>query len=143
MAHQLRVAAVAVFLVTVTLVLGVLGIDLGIEAAVSGFTRTDAGGGVTVNVTYVHPQAADEIRFEVVLDTHTLNLDTYDLKTLSALRDGTGNNYRPIKVDNKGSGHHREITLVFAKASPSAKRLELVIKDIGRVKERFFFWDLQ
>jgi len=143
MAHQLRAATVVLFLATNVLLLGVLRIDRGLGAAATGFTRTDSGGGVTVNVTYVHPPAAGEIRFEVVLDTHTVNLDAYDLKTLSALRDGTGKHYQPIKVDNKGSGHHREITLVFAKASPSAKRLELVIKDIGRVKERFFFWDLQ
>lgn len=96
-----------------------------------------------MNVTYVHPRPENEVRFEVVLDTHTVNLDGYDLKALSTLRDDTGKNYQPIKVDNKGSGHHREITLVFPKVSPSAKRLELVIKDIGRVKERVFFWDLQ
>lgn len=124
------------------LAVGTVGIGESSGAA-AGFTHTDTGGGVTVNVTYLHPQNENEIRFEAVLDTHTINLDGYDLKALSTLRDDTGKNYQPTKVDNRGGGHHREITLVFPEVSPSAKRLELVINDIGRVKESFFFWDLQ
>jgi hypothetical protein len=143
MAHQLNAATLVLFLATNVLLLGVLGIDEGLGAAPAGFTHTDSGGGVTVNVTYLHPQGANEIRFEVVMDSHTVNLDAYDLKALSLLRDDTGKNYQPTRVDSKGSGHHREITIVFPKVSPPAKRLELVIKDLGRVKKRFFFWDLQ
>jgi FlaG/FlaF family flagellin (archaellin) len=114
-----------------------------VGSAAGGLTRTNSGGGVTVNVTYPHSQAANETRFEVVLDTHSVNLDAYDLKTTSVLRDDTGKNYQPIRVDNKGSGHHREITIVFPKVSSPAKRLELVIKDVAGINERSFFWDLQ
>jgi hypothetical protein len=111
-------------------------------AAVPGLTRSDSGGGVTVNVTYPHPQNTEETRFEVVLDTHAVNLDGYDLETLSLLRDDSGKTYQPVRVENKGSGHYREITVVFPSVSPPAKRLELVIKDIAGIKERSFLWDL-
>lgn len=142
MPHKWKAVRLLLCLTLNILLIGTLGIDESSGAA-AGFTHTDTGGGVTVNVTYLHPQNEKEIRFEVVLDTHTVDLDGYDLKELSTLRDDAGKNYQPIKVDNRGGGHHREITLVFPKVSPSAKRLELVIKDIGRVKARFFFWDLQ
>jgi hypothetical protein len=46
-------------------------------------------------------------------------------------------------VENKGSGHHREITVSFAKVATGTKRVELVIKDIAGVKERIFRWDLE
>jgi hypothetical protein len=105
-------------------------------------TRSHSGGGVTVKVTYVNPQATDDVRFQVVLDTHSVNLDGYDLKTLSSLRDDAGQNYQPTKVENKGSGHHRETALTFPRPSPGAKRLELVIEGIAGVKERTFRWDL-
>jgi len=119
------------------------GVYKSFAAADPGLTRTHSGGGVTVKVTYLNPKGAEDARFLVVLDTHSVDLDAYDLKALSLLRDDTGKNYQAIQVDNKGSGHHREITIVFPKASPPAKRLELVIKNIAGVKERSFLWDLQ
>ena len=141
MAHQLKAITLVLFLATSGLLPGVLGTDQGLGAAPSGFTHTDSGGGVTVNVTYVHPKDTNEIRFEVVMDSHTVNLDPYDLKALSLLRDDTGKNYQPTKLASKGSGHHREFTISFPKISPPAKRMELVIKEVAGIKERmFFFW---
>jgi hypothetical protein len=140
---RLSTAAVLLFVTTSVVLVGALEIRESLGAASIGFTHTDSGGGVTVNVTYVHPQGVGETRFEVVLDSYSLALDAYDLKALSLLRDDTGKSYQPIQVENKGSGRHREITIVFRKVSPSAKRLELVINDVGRVKKRFFFWDVQ
>lgn len=108
--------------------------------AASHATRTDSGGGVTVKVSYL-AQTEHESRFSVVLDTHSVNLDTYDLKALSVLRDDTGMTLQPTGVENKGSGHHREIILTFPRPSLERKWLELVIKDIAGVKERMFRWD--
>jgi hypothetical protein len=120
---------------------GLLGVGFG--AATSDLTRTHSGGGVTVKVTYLNAQGTDGPRFQVVLDTHSVNLDGYDLKSLSSLREETGKTYEVTKTENKGSGHHREITIVFSKPSPEAKRLELVIKDVAGVKERTFRWELK
>ena len=106
-------------------------------------TQTNSGGGVTVKVTLLDTKSSGDLRFEVALDTHSVNLDGYDLKTVSVLRDGSGNAYAPATVEYKGSGHHRQATLVFAKIANSTKRVELVIKNVAGVKERVFRWDLE
>ena len=113
-----------------------------LNAATPGATQTVSGGGVTVKVTYL-AQTDHESRFSVVLDTHSVNLDAYDLKTRSILRDDTGLTLQPTRAENKGSGHHREITLTFPRPSLERKWLELVIKDIAGDKERVFRWSQQ
>ena len=125
------------------ILVGLFAASDGYGAAAPGLTRTHSGAGVTVKVTYLNPQGTDGSRFEVVLDTHSVNLDGYDLKELSVLRDETGKEYQSTQVENKESGHHREIILIFPKSSSGAKRLDLVIKDIAKVKERSFSWDLR
>lgn len=109
-------------------------------AKASGLTQSVTGGGVTAKVTYLNPKSGEDARFAVVLDTHSVNLDAYDLKLLSVLRDETGKEYSPINVENKGGGHHRETILVFPQLPAEAKRIELVIKDVAGVKERVFRW---
>ena len=111
-------------------------------AAESKMTQTISGGGVTAKATYLNPNSDDEPRFEIILDTHSANLDAYDLKTITALRDDTGRTYLATGIENKGSGHHRETTLTFPKISPASKRLEVIIKDVAGVKEMTFRWDL-
>src|SRR5262245_2488675 len=110
-------------------------------AAEPALTRTHSDGGVTAKVTYLNPHGIEDARFEITLDTHSVDLDSYDLRALSSLRDGAGRTYQPTKVENKGSGHHRQFVLVFPKAASGSSRLELVIKDIAGVKERSFVWD--
>jgi hypothetical protein len=112
-------------------------------AAAPALTRTHSGGGVTAKVTYLNPQSTEDARFEISFDTHSVDLDSYDLKALSSLRDDAGKAYQPTKVENKGSGHHRRLVLVFPKLARGNKRLELVVKDVAGVKERSFVWDLQ
>jgi len=122
---------------------GFLGNGEGFAAAASHATRTDSGGGVTVKVTYLDSKTTDDLRFQVVLDTHSVNLDGYDLKTITVLRDDAGKSYLPVRVENKGSGHHRQTTVIFPRLSDEVKSLELVIKDVAGVKERTFRWDLK
>jgi len=119
---------------------GFLGSAVSFGAAVPGGAQTGSGGGVTVKVSYL-AQTEHEARFSVALDTHSVNLDAYDLKALSVLRDDTGMTLQPTGAENKGSGHHREIILTFPRPSLERKWLELVIKDIAGVKERTFRWN--
>lgn len=112
----------------------------GLAAEGLGLPQTQSGGGVTVKVTYL-VQTEHESKFSVVLDTHSVNLDVYDLKSLSLMRDDTGLTMKPTGAENKGSGHHREIILTFPRPSLERKWMELVIKDIAGVKERTFRWD--
>ena len=88
-------------------------------------------------------KATDDLRFQIVLDTHSVDLDAYDLKTLAILRDRGGRVYQPARVENKGSGHHRSAIVTFAKPAKDSKQVELVIKDIAGVKERVFRWPLE
>ena len=64
-----------------------------IFGAASNTPQTNSGGGVTAKVTYLNQGATDEPRFQVVLDTHSVNLDAYDLKSIAVLRDDTGKAY--------------------------------------------------
>ena len=113
------------------------------SAAASSATQTVAGGGVTVKATFLNPKDAADPRFQVVLDTHSVNLDTYDLKSIAVLRDDTEKIYVPTAIENKGGGHHREAVVTFAKLAPEAKRIELIIRDVAGVKERTFLWNLE
>ena len=70
---------------------------------------------------------------------------------IALLRDGLGREFTPTGVEAlSGSGHHRQGTLVFPAADPAgkstgaeaAKYLELVIREVGGVKERVFRWNL-
>ncbi len=122
--------------------IALFGIGASHAAGPPGLTQTNTVGGVTVKVTYLNPQETADARFDIALDTHSVNLDAYDLKALSLLREEVGKDYQPTHVENKGSGHHRQVILVFPKPSAEAKNLELVIKDMAGVKERVFRWDL-
>ena len=112
-------------------------------AAASNVTQTVAGGGITAKATFLNPKGADDPRFQVVLDTHSVNLDAYDFKNIAVLRDDAGKSYVPVAAENKGSGHHREVIVSFPKISPESKRIELIIKDVAGVKERTFVWNLE
>lgn len=96
-----------------------------------------------MKVTLLESKTDGDLRFQVALDTHSVNLDGYDLKKIAVLRDDAGKDHLPKSVENKGSGHHRQSTLVFAKQANGTKRVELVIKGIAEAKERVFRWDLQ
>lgn len=120
---------------------GLLPVSEGSGAAPSDLTRTHSGGGVTVKVTYLNPQGTDGPRFQVVLDTHSVDLDVYDLRELASLRDGGGQTLRPTEVQYKGGGHHRQAILAFPESFAPVKSLELVIRDVAGIKERAFRWD--
>ena len=104
-----------------------------------GTSQTVSGGGVTVKATYL-AQTEHESRFSIALDTHSVNLDAYDLKALSILRDDTGLVLPPTSIENNGSGHHREVMLTFPRPSLRRTWLELVIKDVAGEPERVFRW---
>lgn len=117
-----------------------LKVGTSLAAESLGPPQTQSGGGVTMKVTYL-AQTEHESKFSVVLDTHSVSLELYDLKSLSLMRDDTGLTMQPIGTENKGSGHHREVILTFPRPSNDRKWLELVIKDIAGVRERTFRWD--
>jgi hypothetical protein len=100
------------------------------------------GGGVTVDVTFLK-ERGEAPTFQVVLDTHSVNLDGYRFEEIVRLRDGQGGELPPAAVEEaKGSGHHREVTVRFAWPEPKPKTLELVVKGVAGVSERAFRWSI-
>jgi hypothetical protein len=109
-------------------------------------TQTNTGGQVTVAVTW-HGSIA-EPTFTVVLDTHAVDLDRYDLRQLAVLRTDQGQEVQPSGWDAPPGGHHRQGTLTFPAtaadgsplADPSVRTIEVVIRGVAGVPERIFRW---
>ncbi|MBI4317200.1 MAG: hypothetical protein HY675_01815 [Chloroflexi bacterium] len=117
----------------------------------SGLKQTSQGGNVTVEATWENPSetGTSPIRFSIVMDTHSVDLDAYDLAELSVLRNDEGVEAAPDTWDAAPGGHHRTGRLVFPETSdgqpmigPETTRIELVIRDIAGVKERNFQWEV-
>ncbi|MGE5537001.1 MAG: hypothetical protein ACM30I_00155 [Gemmatimonas sp.] len=110
-------------------------------AAAAGLeAKTNRDGMVTVKVTPQAVAAGGELRFEVVLDTHSVDL-SQDLRDSAVLVAG-GEELKPTgwQGDPPG-GHHRKGVLVFAPVSPMPATLTLKIRGVG-APERVFTWSL-
>ena len=82
--------------------------------------------------------------FSLSLNTHSVDLSPYRLEALSLLQDGKGRDARPVRweEDEGSSIHHRSGRLLFPKEGlDAASGLELVVRDVGGVRERTFRWD--
>lgn len=109
-------------------------------------TQTSEGGQVTVKATWQGPDAGPV--FTIVMDTHVVDLDGYDLAQLAVLRTGQGQDVRPISWDAAKGGHHREGTLTFPSTTPDGSALltsesgtvQLIIRDVAGLPERTFQW---
>ena len=79
----------------------------------------------------------------VVMDTHSVDLDGFDLATLARVRIDGGPWIAPSAWDAPKGGHHREGTLAFAamdRASlDTAKLVELEMRDVA-VPSRILRW---
>ena len=109
-------------------------------------TQTVQAGPVTIKAT---PQLTeDTVSFVIVLDTHSVNLDAYDLGQLAIARTDDGLEVLPETWEAPKGGHHREGTLAFPRVGadgreligPDTRGLELVIRDIGGVSITVIQW---
>lgn len=116
-----------------------LGLPAGADLPANA-TRQAGGGGVTVIATPL-PEQGDATRIKLVLDTHSANLDAYRFESIATLRDESGRQYPLQAVERaSGGGHHREAILRFARVSPQAKTVELVVEGVAGVPERVLQW---
>lgn len=106
-------------------------------------SQTNSQGSVTVQVTPKElSQSSSSWDFEIVLDTHSGNLDQ-DLTKISFLVDDEGNQFEPSSWEgDPAQGHHRTGVLKFKPFSPKPKLIELKIGKIGDVDEKSFKWEL-
>jgi hypothetical protein len=118
----------------------------GSPAAGAAATQTSEAGQVTIAVTWEGPGAGPV--FDVVMDTHVVDLDGVDLRQLAVLRTADGREVRPAIWDAPKGGHHRRGTLTFPATAPDGSQvldsgprdLELIVRDVAGVPERSFRW---
>jgi hypothetical protein len=111
--------------------------------------QVNVGGDVTVRLTWNGPEAGPV--FNVVMDTHSVDLDPYDLSKMVVLHTNDGRESAPLNWDAPPGGHHRKGKLVFSELALDGKPLvaadtgsiELVIYDLSGVPTRSFKWLLK
>ncbi len=112
---------------------------------VSGAIQSNEAGGVAIEVQWVKAEG-NALIFRVDMNTHSVELDRYDLKKLAVLRDDAGNEYRPVAWDSAPGGHHRSGTLAFplpdSLSQGKTKFIEMVIQDVAGIKQRVLKWEL-
>ncbi len=111
----------------------------------NGLTQTNAGGAVEIQVKWLADKN-DSLVFDVSMNTHSVDLDKYDLKQLTVLHDSQGNEYQPLSWNSAAGGHHRSGKLVFTVPGSlnegGTKFLHMVIRNVAGVGERSLEWDL-
>ena len=90
-----------------------------------------AAGAVTVIASWVPGAAAAR----VALDTHSVELDGFDLTALARVRLDGASWVSPTLWDAPKGGHHRSGTLTFGSLEPAqiagARLIELEVRDVG------------
>ena len=107
-----------------------------------GTLITNSDGEVSVGVQYLGYKD-NSVSFNIAMDTHSVNLDNYDLAELSELTDDKGYDYAIVSWDSKPGGHHRDGILTFSKSGSQGRpdTLILVIRNIAEIEERTFIWE--
>ena len=117
----------------------------GFDTPQNGAVQSSSAGSVTIDVEWTDT-GASFITFNVSMNTHSVELDDYDLGKLIVLRDDDGNEYLPLSWDSAPGGHHRQGTLTFTLpetlSQGTAKYLEMVINDVAGIAERVLIWQL-
>jgi len=115
-------------------------------ASTADLTRVSEGGQVTVKATW-QGRAAGPV-FTIVLDTHAVDLDGYDLAQLATLRVDGGAALAPVRWNAPVGGHHREGTLTFPGEQggkpvigAQTRVVELTVRDVAGVPERMLIWE--
>ena len=106
--------------------------------------QTNSEGSVIVKVTPKElTQSSPSWEFEIILDTHSGNLDQ-DLTKNSVLLDDKGNQFVSVAWEgDPPQGHHRQGLIKFKPISPKPSSIELKLYKIGNVDEKSFKWELK
>ncbi len=111
----------------------------------NGLVQSNTGESVTIDVEWIK-EGDGLLIFDVSMNTHSVDLDEYDLGELAVLRDDTGNEYHPVSWDSAPGGHHRKGTLTFpipdSLSQGKARYVEIVIRDVAGIEERVLKWEL-
>jgi hypothetical protein len=106
-------------------------------------TKSNRENRVRVEVRPVNLTPGEPARFEVRMNTHSVNLGQ-DMVAVAVFKDDQGREYRPVNWQGSPSGgHHRSGILEFPTLEGNPNRVTLVIKNIANVPERTFEWKLE
>ena len=114
----------------------------------AGPARISNSGAVTIEATLQSPLSPETTRlsFAIDMNTHSIDLDQYDLKQVAFLRDNLTRTFTPSSWQSQSGGHHRTAILTFEDSTPIIEKdtsyVELVIKNVAEVKERVLRWDV-
>lgn len=99
--------------------------------------KTDKGeGGVTVAASYQEKQ--DTLVFSISLDTHSVDLSSFNPMTQLYLEDKGGTKIIPKTIVPEGDSHHRSFNVVFPKPSSS---ITLVVENLASIPRRTLRWE--
>ncbi len=111
----------------------------------NGLVQSNTGGSVTIDVEWIKAED-NSLVFKVTMNTHSVDLDQYDLEELAVLRDDTGNEYHPVFWNSAPGGHHRRGTLTFpipdSLSQWKTNYIEIMIRDVANIEERVLKWEL-
>lgn len=112
--------------------------------------KKDTQGEVTVTVKFLNPILQDEdyLNFEVYLNTHSIELDKYNLGEMTTLFIGSDTKITEgIIWETVGGGHHISGTLKVPKQYNGEKInyvdadfIELEVRDLSGIDSRKFKW---
>ncbi len=100
--------------------------------------KSDEQGEVVVKATPVSLKGGEAVVFDIVLDTHSVNLD-YDLVGQSSLTDNKGDIYQALSWIGGRGGHHLSGKLTFPSSAKEVTSVTLTIKNIDNI-DRVFTW---
>ncbi len=107
--------------------------------------QSNNGGAVTIDMEW-RGQENGSLVFYVTMNTHSVDLDRYDLRELAVLRDNEGNEYSPTSWDSSPGGHHvrgmLSFTLPDSLEQGETEYIEIIIRDVDGIEERFLKWEL-
>lgn len=110
--------------------------------AVIGSEKIDDQGDVVVTVRPLAMSPDGGPRFDIILDTHTIELDTDLMVNTRLLADDR--EYQPLAWDgDPPGGHHRQGTLTFPPLAKIPDTVTLQIKNVGAVDARIFSWTVK
>jgi hypothetical protein len=97
-------------------------------------------GAVTVAASWISGTSSAR----VAMDTHSVDLDSFDLKELARVRFDGGAWVSPTAWDAPKGGHHRSGTLTFGSLEPQAlagvRVIELEVREVG-VPSHLLRWE--
>ena len=137
-----RFSVILIILVIFTTIVGCSSASTTASLQGNDMLRSNSDGEVTIDVDYMGYND-DLLSFNIAMNTHSVDLDQYDLAQLSELTDDKGNIYTPLSWDSIPGGHHRNGILTFSQpgSESSPDTLKLVIRNIADIQERTFKWE--